>query len=300
MENLLREEEMFETEKEEKVEGDLSTSNSIKVYLSQINKSPLLSAKEEQDLGARILLGDKKAKSKMIESNLRLVVYLAKPYIGKSKLTFLDLIQEGNLGLVKAVDKFDYTKGYKFSTYASYWIKQAISRAIIDQNNTIRIPVHIAELVGKINKAKAKHLEKFGQEPTSKEIAEALGISIKKVEEVVNLIKDPVSLNTLIGGEEDETSLEELVADSKAINPEEKSIQHATRNSINELLDTLPTREKEIIELRYGLNGKGAKTLEEVGKKLNLTKERIRQLEHQALNKLRNPARSGKLRGYLD
>ena len=300
MEEFLKEDSIFETEKEEVVSNALPANNSVKIYLSQINRRPLLSSKEEQELGAKILLGDKQAKSKMIESNLRLVVYLAKPYIGKSKLTFLDLIQEGNLGLVKAVDRFDYTKGYKFSTYASYWIKQAISRAIIDQNNTIRIPVHIVEYVSKINKFKNKFLDECGREPTNKEIAEGTGLSEKKIEEVNKLIKDPVSLNAMVGSEEDETSLEELVADTKAINPEEKSVQTATAQSINKILDTLDSREKEVIELRYGLNGKVSRTLEEVGKKFNLTKERIRQIEHKALNKLRNPSRAGVLREYMD
>lgn len=300
MKNLLKEEEVFDTEKEEIIREALPISNSIKVYLSQINTKPLLSFKEEQDLGAKILLGDKKAKSKMIESNLRLVVYLAKPYIGKSKLTFLDLIQEGNLGLVKAVDKFDYTKGYKFSTYASYWIKQAISRAIIDQNHTIRIPVHIAELLTKVNRAKAQFLEENFREASAEEIAKMLDINVKKIEEINKLIKDPVSLNSMVGSEDDETALEELVADTKAIDPETNSVQTAARNSINELLGTLDTREKEILEYRYGLNGKNVKTLEEVGKHFNLTKERIRQLEHQALNKLRHPLRANKLKGYID
>lgn len=300
MQNLLREENIFKNEQTDLNCEELSVNNSVKVYLSQINKNPLLTQKEEQTLGAKILSGDQAAKTKMIESNLRLVVYLAKPYIGKSKLTFLDLIQEGNLGLVKAVDKFDYTKGYKFSTYASYWIKQAISRAIIDQNNTIRIPVHIVELISKINKAKNKFLEIEGHEPSSAELAEFMGISEKKIEEINNLIKDPVSLNTLIGGEDDETALEELIPDSSAINPEDKILQKATNKAINEILETLDTREKEIIELRYGLNGKTVKTLEEVGQKFNLSKERIRQIEHKALNKLRNPVRANKLRGYID
>ena len=294
MQNLLR-----ETNQESNYE-ELSVNNSVKVYLSQINKNPLLTQKEEQALAARILTGDKTAKEKMINSNLRLVVFLAKPYIGKSKLTFLDLIQEGNLGLVKAVDKFDYTKGYKFSTYASYWIKQAISRAIIDQNNTIRIPVHIVELVSKVNKAKNKFLEIHGHEPNSAELAEFMGTSKKKVEEIENLIKDPVSLNTLIGGDEDDTALEELIPDSNAVDPEDKVMQRAANKAINEILETLESREKEIIEFRYGLNGKPIKTLEEVGKKLNLSKERIRQIEHKALNKLRHPMRADKLRGYID
>lgn len=296
---------IFEVEKEEYLEEndfekDLPTENSVKIYLSQINKKPLLSFEDEQILSKKVLAGDRSARQKMIESNLRLVVYLAKPYIGKSKLSFLDLIQEGNIGLAKAVDKFDYTKGYKFSTYASYWIKQSISRAIIDQNKTIRIPVHIVELISKVNKAKNELFQKLNREPSIAEIAELTGLSEKKIKEAINIIKDPVSLNTVIGNDEDETSLEELVADEKCINPETESISNSVKKTIAEILGTLDSREREVIELRFGLNNIRPRTLEEVGQKFNLTKERIRQIEQKALNKLRNPIRANKLKGCLE
>lgn len=282
------------------IEHELPTENSVKVYLSQINKKPLLTFEKEQQLGAKILLGDKKAKQEMMEGNLRLVVYLAKPYIGKSKLTFLDLIQEGNLGLAKAVEKFDYTKGYKFSTYASYWIKQSISRAIIDQNKTIRLPVHIVELNSKVSKAKNELFNKLNREPTSAEIAEFMGEPEKKVKEILNLIKDPVSLNTTIGNDEDETSLEELVEDKSCRDPETESISNSIKKKILEVLSTLDSREREVIQLRFGLEDNFPRTLEEIGEHFNLTKERIRQIEQKALNKLRNPIRANKIKEFLD
>jgi RNA polymerase primary sigma factor len=295
---------IFEEERdnnlEATIESELAVENSVKIYLSQIKKIPLLSKAEEQMLAKEILKGNKIAKNKMIKSNLRLVVYLAKPYIGKSKLSFLDLIQEGNLGLSKAVDKFDYTMGYKFSTYASWWIKQSISRAIIDQNKTIRIPVHMIELTSKLNKAKNKLFQLFNREPTVAELCTELNLPEKTVQKVLNIVKDPVSLNAIISNDEDETTLEELIADESVASPENESFSTATKKAINEILLTLDSREKEVIELRFGLKDNNPQTLEEVGKKFNLTKERIRQIEQKALNKLRNPIRADKLRGYLD
>ena len=274
--------------------------NPVKIYLNEIKKYPLLSFEEEQKLGKEIKKGNKAAKKKLIESNLRLVTFVAKPYIGKSRLSYLDLIQEGNIGLVKAVDKFDYSRGYKFSTYATYWIRQSISRALVDQNKTIRIPAHMVEMSTKVNRAKAQFLQENGREPSEKELVQITGLSEKKVLEVLNMIKDPISLNTIIGNEEDETTLEELIPDTNQITPEKICLNNHLRKVLDELLETLDSREKEIIQLRFGLTVPSPYTLEEVGKKFNLTKERIRQIEQKALNKLRNPIRSNKLKEFCD
>ena len=270
----------------------------LQAYLRQIKEIPLLSAEEEKALAIRYLQGDKEAKSKLVAANLRLVVMAAKRYIGRSPLTFEDLIQEGNIGLMRAVDTFDPERGWRFSTYAMHWIKQAISRAILNQSKTIRIPVHMIELKTKYSKSQSELFFEIGREATAEEIAKYLKLDIKKVIEVENMVKDPVSLNNALNDEDDGT-LEDLVADTSAEDPNDKLDNELLAKQIHSLLNTLNSREKDIIIARYGLNSQRPKTLEELGQEYNLSKERIRQIEQQALRKFRNPNRANLLKSYL-
>ena len=278
--------------------GDVAVDDPVKMYLKDIGKVPLLSSDEEAELAKRMLEGDEEAKQKLSEANLRLVVSIAKRYVGRGML-FLDLIQEGNLGLMKAVEKFDYTKGFKFSTYATWWIRQAITRAIADQARTIRIPVHMVETINRQVRAQRQLLQELGREPTSQEIADFMGITAEKVEEIQKIAQDPVSLETPIGEEED-SHLVDFIEDTKATPPSDVAAQTMLREQLIAALHKLTPREEKVIRLRYGLDDGKQRTLEEVGKEFNVTRERIRQIEAKALRKLRNPAKSRKLRDYLD
>lgn len=278
--------------------GDVAVDDPVKMYLKDIGKVPLLSSEEEAELAKRMLEGDEEAKKKLSEANLRLVVSIAKRYVGRGML-FLDLIQEGNLGLMKAVEKFDYTKGFKFSTYATWWIRQAITRAIADQARTIRIPVHMVETINRQVRAQRTLLQDLGREPTPQEIADYMGISVDKVIEIQKIAQDPVSLETPIGEEED-SHLVDFIEDTKAAPPSDVAAQSMLREQLIQALHKLTPREEKVIRLRYGLDDGKQRTLEEVGKEFNVTRERIRQIEAKALRKLRNPTKSKKLRDYLD
>ncbi|MCM1043551.1 MAG: RNA polymerase sigma factor RpoD [Corallococcus sp.] len=278
--------------------GDVAVDDPVKMYLKDIGKVPLLSSEEEAELARRMIEGDIEAKQKLSEANLRLVVSIAKRYVGRGML-FLDLIQEGNLGLMKAVDKFDYTKGFKFSTYATWWIRQAITRAIADQARTIRIPVHMVETINRQVRAQRALLQEFGREPTPEEIAEYMGITPEKVVEIQKIAQDPVSLETPIGEEED-SHLVDFIEDNKTVAPSDVAAQTMLREQLISALHKLTPREEKVIRLRYGLDDGKQRTLEEVGREFNVTRERIRQIEAKALRKLRNPSKSKKLRDYLD
>lgn len=278
--------------------GDVAVDDPVKMYLKDIGKVPLLSAEEEVALAKRMLEGDEDAKRRLSEANLRLVVSVAKRYVGRGML-FLDLIQEGNLGLMKAVAKFDYTKGFKFSTYATWWIRQAIVRAIADQARTIRIPVHMVETINRQVRAQRALLQELGREPTPEEIGEYIGIPAEKVVEIQKIAQDPVSLETPIGEEED-SHLMDFIEDTKTIAPSDMAAQTMLREQLIASLHKLTPREEKVIRLRYGLDDGKQRTLEEVGKEFNVTRERIRQIEAKALRKLRNPTKSRKLRDYLD
>ena len=278
--------------------GDVAVDDPVKMYLKDIGKVPLLSSDEEAELAKRMLEGDEEAKQKLSEANLRLVVSIAKRYVGRGML-FLDLIQEGNLGLMKAVEKFDYTKGFKFSTYATWWIRQAITRAIADQARTIRIPVHMVETINRQVRAQRQLLQELGREPTPEEIADFMGITAEKVVEIQKIAQDPVSLETPIGEEED-SHLVDFIEDTKATPPSDVAAQTMLREQLIAALHKLTPREEKVIRLRYGLDDGKQRTLEEVGKEFNVTRERIRQIEAKALRKLRNPTKSRKLRDYLD
>ncbi|MBR5498518.1 MAG: RNA polymerase sigma factor RpoD [Clostridia bacterium] len=270
----------------------------VKVYLKEIGKIPLLTAEEEIELAMRIADNDPKAKKRLEEANLRLVVSIAKRYGGRG-MQFLDLIQEGNLGLIKAVEKFDYTKGFKFSTYATWWIRQAITRAIADQARTIRIPVHMVETINKVKKTNSLLLHKNGREPTAEEIAAELGMSVEKVREILRVAQEPVSLETPIGEEED-SHLGDFIPDEDALAPADAASQMLLKEALNAVLKTLTPREAKVLALRFGLDDGHPKTLEEVGAEFNVTRERIRQIEAKALRKLRHPQRSKKLKDFLD
>ena len=270
----------------------------VKVYLKEIGKVPLLTPEEEIDLAMRIADDDPEAKRRLEEANLRLVVSIAKRYGGRG-MQFLDLIQEGNLGLIKAVEKFDYTKGFKFSTYATWWIRQAITRAIADQARTIRIPVHMVETINKVKKTNSLLLHRNGREPTAEEIAAELGMSIEKVREILRVAQEPVSLETPIGEEED-SHLGDFIPDEDALAPADAASQLLLKEALNAVLKTLTPREAKVLTLRFGLEDGHPKTLEEVGAEFNVTRERIRQIEAKALRKLRHPQRSKKLRDFLD
>lgn len=268
----------------------------VKLYLKEIGSYPLLSIDEEIALAQRIEEGDESAKKCLAESNLRLVVSIAKRYVGRG-LSFLDLIQEGNLGLIKAVDKFDYTKGYKFSTYATWWIRQAITRSIADQSRTIRIPVHMSEVINKTYRVSRTLLQELGREPTEQELADAMNLPIEKVREILKVSADPISLDTPIG-EEDDSHLGDFIKDDTIVGPEDAAAYSVLQDQISKLLDTLTEREQRVLILRFGLKDGRTRTLEEVGKEFNVTRERIRQIEAKALRKLRHPSRARILKGY--
>jgi RNA polymerase primary sigma factor len=276
----------------------ISIDDPVRMYLKEIGKVPLLSADEEVELAKRMEKGDTEAKRRLAEANLRLVVSIAKRYVGRGML-FLDLIQEGNLGLIKAVEKFDYRKGYKFSTYATWWIRQAITRAIADQARTIRIPVHMVETINKLIRVSRQLLQELGREPMPEEIAKEMNMSVDKVREIMKISQEPVSLETPIGEEED-SHLGDFIPDDDAPAPAEAAAFTLLKEQLIDVLDTLTPREEKVLRLRFGLDDGRARTLEEVGKEFSVTRERIRQIEAKALRKLRHPSRSKKLKDYLD
>jgi RNA polymerase primary sigma factor len=275
-----------------------ATDDPVRMYLKEIGKVPLLTPDEEVALAERMSQGDEEAKHRMTEANLRLVVSIAKRYVGRGML-FLDLIQEGNLGLIKAVEKFDYTKGYKFSTYATWWIRQAITRAIADQARTIRIPVHMVETINKTIRISRQLLQELGHDPSAEEIAAEMDMPVDKVRDILKIAQEPVSLETPIGEEED-SHLGDFIPDEDASEPSEAASFSLLREQLEEVLDTLAPREKKVLELRFGIVDGRTRTLEEVGKEFNVTRERIRQIEAKALRKLRHPSRSKKLRDFLN
>ena len=276
----------------------VSIEDPVRMYLKEIGKVPLLSAEEEIELAKRMENGDEAAKKRLAEANLRLVVSIAKRYVGRGML-FLDLIQEGNLGLIKAVEKFDYRKGYKFSTYATWWIRQAITRAIADQARTIRIPVHMVETINKLIRVSRQLLQELGREPTPEEIAKEMDMSVERVREILKISQEPVSLETPIGEEED-SHLGDFIQDDNVPVPADAAAFTLLKEQLVEVLSTLTDREQKVLRLRFGLDDGRARTLEEVGKEFNVTRERIRQIEAKALRKLRHPSRSRKLKDYLD
>ncbi len=280
------------------IPDSISIEDPVRMYLKEIGKVPLLSAEEEIELAKRMELGDQEAKKRLAEANLRLVVSIAKRYVGRGML-FLDLIQEGNLGLIKAVEKFDYRKGYKFSTYATWWIRQAITRAIADQARTIRIPVHMVETINKLIRVSRQLLQELGREPTPEEIAEEMNMPVDRVREILKISQEPVSLETPIGEEED-SHLGDFIQDDNVPVPADAAAFTLLKEQLVEVLGTLTEREQKVLRLRFGLDDGRARTLEEVGKEFKVTRERIRQIEAKALRKLRHPSRSRKLKDYLD
>lgn len=290
------EENDFPTTEDESLLTSAMSDDPVKLYLKEIGGYPLLSIDEEIELAKKIEAGDNYAKKKLAESNLRLVVSIAKRYVGRG-LSFLDLIQEGNLGLIKAVDKFDYTKGYKFSTYATWWIRQSITRSIADQSRTIRIPVHMSEVINKTYRVSRSLLQELGREPTEQELADALEMPIEKVREILKVSSDPISLDTPIG-EEDDSHLGDFIKDDSIVGPEDAAAYSMLQEQISKLLGTLTEREQRVLTLRFGLDDGRTRTLEEVGKEFNVTRERIRQIEAKALRKLRHPSRARMLNGY--
>ena len=299
VEILLTDEDEVDMEKIDlSVPDGISIEDPVRMYLKEIGKVPLLSAEEEIELAKRMAEGDEDAKKRLAEANLRLVVSIAKRYVGRGML-FLDLIQEGNLGLIKAVEKFDYQKGFKFSTYATWWIRQAITRAIADQARTIRIPVHMVETINKLIRVSRQLLQELGREPLPEEIAEELDMPVERVREILKISQEPVSLETPIGEEED-SHLGDFIQDDYVPVPAEAAAATLLKEQLGEVLDTLTDREQKVLRLRFGMNDGRARTLEEVGKEFDVTRERIRQIEAKALRKLRHPSRSRKLRDYLD
>ena len=277
----------------------VSVDDPVKMYLKDIGKVPLLSSEEEKEIAKKVMQGDEFAKKKLCESNLRLVVSVAKKYVGKTSMSFLDLIQEGNMGLLRAVDKFDYTKGFKFSTYATWWIRQAITRAMADQSRTIRIPVHMVETINKYVKVSRSLMQKLGREATIEEIAKEMDLSVAKVMEIQRTAQDPISLETPMG-EEDDGKMADVIVDESAKSPIESATQTLLREQLLAVIDTLTPREQEVIRQRYGLLDGKQKTLEEVGKEFSVTRERIRQIEAKALRKLKNPNRSKRLIDFVE
>ena len=301
VENLERELDEIQSNEDEidlTVPEGIGLDDPVRMYLKEIGKVPLLSAQEEIELAERMQTGDERAKKRLAEANLRLVVSIAKRYVGRGML-FLDLIQEGNLGLIKAVEKFDYTKGYKFSTYATWWIRQAITRSVADQARTIRIPVHMVETINKLIRVSRQLLQEKGREPHVDEIAVAMNMSEDKVREIMKIAQEPVSLETPIGEEED-SILGDFIPDSDAPAPEDKAAYMLLREQLIDVLDSLTAREAKVLKLRFGLEDGRARTLEEVGGEFNVTRERIRQIEAKALRKLRHPSRSRKLKDFLE
>ena len=284
--------------KDDNIAKDLSINDPVRMYLKEIGRISLLSLEEETKLSERIAAGDEEAKNILAESNLRLVVSIAKRYVGRGKL-FLDLIQEGNIGLMKAVEKFDAAKGYKFSTYATWWIRQAITRAIADQARTIRVPVHMVETINKLSRYQRQLTLELNREPTDEELAKKMGMPVDKIREVIKIAQDPVSLETPIG-EEDDSHLGDFVKDERSMSPEEYTIHELLKDEISDVLLTLTEREEQVLRLRFGLDDGSCKTLEEVGQMFGVTRERIRQIEAKALRKLRHPSRSRKLKDFLN
>jgi len=291
-------EEEVEEELDLTIPEGIAIDDPVRMYLKEIGKVPLLSSEEEIDLANRIEQGDQRAKKKLAEANLRLVVSIAKRYVGRGML-FLDLIQEGDLGLIKAVEKFDYRKGFKFSTYATWWIRQAITRAIADQARTIRIPVHMVETINKLIRVQRQLLQELGRDPFPEEISKVMDLPVDKVREIQKIAQEPVSLETPIGEEED-SHLGDFIPDDDALAPAEAAAFTMLKEQLINVLDTLTPREEKVLRLRFGLDDGRARTLEEVGKEFNVTRERIRQIEAKALRKLRHPSRSKKLKDYLD
>lgn len=287
-----------EIDLEATISKNIAVDDPVRMYLKEIGKVPLLTAQEEIDLAKRMEAGDEYAKQKLCEANLRLVVSIAKKYVGRGML-FLDLIQEGNLGLIKAVEKFDYRKGYKFSTYATWWIRQAITRAIADQARTIRIPVHMVETINKLIRVSRQLLQELGREPTPEEIAEEMNMPVERVREILKISQEPVSLETPIGEEED-SHLGDFIPDDDAPAPADAASHTLLKEQLSEVLGTLTEREEKVLRLRFGLEDGRSRTLEEVGKEFDVTRERIRQIEAKALRKLRHPSRSKKLKDFID
>ena len=295
---LLAEEDLDVENLDLSIPDGISIEDPVRMYLKEIGKVPLLSAEEEIELAKKLELGDQEAKKRLAEANLRLVVSIAKRYVGRGML-FLDLIQEGNLGLIKAVEKFDYRKGFKFSTYATWWIRQAITRAIADQARTIRIPVHMVETINKLIRVSRQLLQELGREPSPEEIAEEMNMPVDRVREIMKISQEPVSLETPIGEEED-SHLGDFIQDDNVPVPADAAAFTLLKEQLVEVLGTLTEREQKVLRLRFGLDDGRARTLEEVGKEFNVTRERIRQIEAKALRKLRHPSRSRKLKDYLD
>ncbi len=294
---ILSEEDEVEIIDDVDVLEGVSTEDPVRMYLKEIGNVPLLSAEEEIELAKRVEEGDEAAKKKLTEANLRLVVSIAKKYVGRG-MPFLDLIQEGNMGLMKAVDKFDYSKGYKFSTYATWWIRQAITRGIADTGRTIRVPVHMVETINKTLRMTRTLLQELGREPTPEEVADRLNVPVSRVREVLKISRDPVSLDTPIG-EEDDSHLGDFIEDDSALSPADSAAFSMLREELNTALESLTDRERQVVELRFGLRDGRARTLEEVGREFNVTRERIRQIEAKALRKLRHPSRSKRLKDFL-
>ena len=294
---ILSEEDEVEIIDDVDVLEGVSTEDPVRMYLKEIGNVPLLSTEEEIELAKKVEEGDEAAKKKLTEANLRLVVSIAKKYVGRG-MPFLDLIQEGNMGLMKAVDKFDYSKGYKFSTYATWWIRQAITRGIADTGRTIRVPVHMVETINKTLRMTRTLLQELGREPTPEEVAERLNVPVSRVREVLKISRDPVSLDTPIGEEED-SQLGDFIEDDSALSPADSAAFSMLREELNTALESLTDRERQVVELRFGLRDGRARTLEEVGREFNVTRERIRQIEAKALRKLRHPSRSKRLKDFL-